>query len=586
MLLGPIFQVEMVSTARRKRYFLLRVLYALLILLVLWISYETSDVRYSYSRNASSIQQGAQLATFFFVSFSWLQMMAILTVGPALAVGTIAVERERRTIEYLFATDLANHEIVLGKTFARLMLLGKLVLVGLPILFLFRLLGGIPTNLLLATFLLAASSAVMITALSLFVSVWSPRVRDATVRVYLLLAALLLVPLVLMTLDPFLRAGLATGQTWQLLVSPVVDACLVINPMWALGRAMGNVTSIGLGLDMSVVLWTVGWQLVMSIAALFWATAAVRRVHLGQATRGETRYKRSWNYRFPQWRPALQTNAMVWKEMFAGSARTRLGMIGAVAVTVILLTVMGLTVFTFIMSQEYVKPGRPSEFFTYLATLTGILGSCILLLLAARAAGLVTSEKERDCWSSLLATPLSGREIMTGMMWGNLYGVRWPFFVMASAWALGLILEPTFAIAIVAMTGTFLLLAWYVTNLGLCFSLRSQTSLRAMGSTIGTLVFTAGGYLFCCCTMMAGSGGPSDALAIMLAPCIPYLLGFPPAAYYAYMNDAFFENTQGFPVAYGFGIMIYVVATVILYAHMTTNFDRLSGRCGERLELN
>ena len=41
MLLGPIFQVEMVSTARRKRYFALRVVYAALILLVMWASYET-----------------------------------------------------------------------------------------------------------------------------------------------------------------------------------------------------------------------------------------------------------------------------------------------------------------------------------------------------------------------------------------------------------------------------------------------------------------------------------------------------------------------------------------------------------------
>ena len=38
MLLGPIFQVEMVSPARRKRYFVLRVLYAVLILLVMWTS--------------------------------------------------------------------------------------------------------------------------------------------------------------------------------------------------------------------------------------------------------------------------------------------------------------------------------------------------------------------------------------------------------------------------------------------------------------------------------------------------------------------------------------------------------------------
>ncbi|MCH7753033.1 MAG: ABC transporter permease, partial [Planctomycetes bacterium] len=231
---GPIFRVEMVSTARRKRYFALRVLYAALILLVLWTSYESTSFSRSFGNPGTSIQQGTMLATTFFVSFSWLQMLTILTVGPALAVGTIAAERERRTIEYLFATDLANHEIVLGKTVARLMLLGKLVLVGLPILFLFRLLGGIPTKLLLTTFLLAGSSAVMITALSLCVSVWSSRARDATVRVYLLLAALFFLPMIL---EEVVRIRIAENPLWQMVVAPAVDACLVINPMWALGWA-------------------------------------------------------------------------------------------------------------------------------------------------------------------------------------------------------------------------------------------------------------------------------------------------------------------------------------------------------------
>ncbi len=530
MLLGPIFRVEMVSTARRKRYFALRVLYAALILLVLWTSYESTSFSRSFGNSGTSIQQGTRLATAFFISFSWLQMLTILTVGPALAVGTIAEERERRTIEYLFATDLANHEIVLGKTVARLMLLGKLVLVGLPILFLFRLLGGIPTKLLLTTFLLAGSSAVMITALSLCVSVWSSRARDATVRVYLLLAALFFLPMIL---GPIGGMGIGANPLWRAVVAPVVNTCLVINPMSVLIRVMGDVSAIGLGLDMSVVFWSVGWQLVVSVGALLWATAAVRRVHLREATRGEVKPKRSWNYRFPRWRPALGGRPMIWKEMFAGTTQTRLGMVGSVALILILLTVLGVTIYFFIELTVSQWSNQASEFMIYLAYLTGFLGSGMLLLLAARAAGLVTSEKERDCWMSLLATPLSGREIMTGKMWGNLYGIRWPLLVLASAWTLGLLSEPGFIIAVVAMAGTFLLLAWYVTNLGLYFSLRSQTTLRAMGATLGTLVFTAGGYLFCCCTVLASSGGSDDGLAIILAPCIPFLLAFPAGAYYA-----------------------------------------------------
>jgi len=578
MLLGPIFQVEMVSTARRRRYFALRIVYAVLILFVLWVSYENTHAWSYYGNSTSSIQQGTRLAAHFFYSFSWLQMLTILVVGPALSVGTIAEERERRTIEYLFATDLANHEIVLGKTIARLLLLGQLVLVGLPILFLFRLLGGIPANLLMTTFLLAGSSAVMITALSLCVSVWSSRARDATVRVYLVLAALIFLPMIL---NLFFRFGALTPSNWWSFVNNAIDGCLVINPIWTLGMAMGNASSLGLGLNTSDILWTVGWQLIVSVGALLWATAAVRRVHLGDSTRGAVKPKRSWNYSFPRWRPALGEHPMIWKEMFAGTAKTRLGFVGSVALMLIMITVLGITVFVFLDSLTNSWSNRSDEFLRYLAGLTGFLGSCMLLLLSARAAGLVTSEKERDCWMSLLATPLSGREIVLGKMWGNLYGIRWPFLVLAAAWALGLVLEPGYVVAALAMAGTFLLSSWYVTNLGLCYSLRSQTTLRSMGATLGTLIFTAGGYLFCCCTVMVGSGGSDDALAVFLAPCIPFLLAFPGIAYEALQNHDFFEREPAVPIAYVIGVSLYLLVATLLYAFMANNFDRLAGRCSE-----
>ncbi len=569
MLLGPIFRVELVATARRRRYFLLRVLYAILILFVLWTAYESSSWARSGQGNVS-IQHGATLAASFFYSFSWLQMLALLVVGPAMAVGTIASERERRTIEYLFATDLSNTEIVLGKTIARLMLIGQFVLVGLPILFMFRLMGGIPANLLLTTFLLAASTAMLLTALSICVSVWSARARDATVRIYVSLAALLFLPMIF---KPLLGLGTNSGTLLQVLCTPIVDACLVINPLWTLANSMGNRWSMGFDLDMSVVLRSVGWQLLVSVAALVWATFAVRRVHLGDSSRGNVKEKRRLNFRFPRWRPALGARPMLWKEMFADTAKTRLGFIGNVAVGLILLTVIGSTLYAFIeaIAHSFGNDG-PNFFFVYLSQMSGFLGSGMLLLLAGRSASMVTSEKERDCWMSLLATPLSGAEIMTGKMWGNLYSVRWSFLVLAAAWGLGILLEPVFILPTLATTLTFFLAAWYVTNLGLFFSLRSKTSLRAMGATLGTLVFTSGGYLFCCCMV-------SVEEEVMLAPCIPFLLGFPSMAYYSYDLEHFW-NRSGFISGYFLGIIGYLTVAFVFQVIVVRNFNRISGRCG------
>src|SRR5688572_2117752 len=110
MITGPIFRVELVSAARRRRYFALRVLYSPIILFVLWVTYEgvTQYNSAPASGNPLRISQTAQAAATFFYTFSWVQVVGILLVAPAMAVGTIATERERRTIEYLFTTDLSN----------------------------------------------------------------------------------------------------------------------------------------------------------------------------------------------------------------------------------------------------------------------------------------------------------------------------------------------------------------------------------------------------------------------------------------------------------------------------------------------
>ena len=101
-MLGPIFSIEMLTSARRSRYYLLRVLYAVILFFALFTTYN-STTRFG---NLNSISQSANVAGNFFYSFAILQILAVLMVGPAMAAGVIAVERERRTIEYLFATDL------------------------------------------------------------------------------------------------------------------------------------------------------------------------------------------------------------------------------------------------------------------------------------------------------------------------------------------------------------------------------------------------------------------------------------------------------------------------------------------------
>ena len=576
MLLGPIFQVELVSTSRRRRYYSLRVLYGALILLVLWFCYEQA---YSYSRYSGgqvAIQTASNMAAGFFHAFSWLQMMAIMVVGPAMAVGTISSERERRTIEYLFATDLSNLEIVGGKTIARLLLIGKLVLVSLPILFIFRLLGGIPADALITVFVLSASTALLVTSIGICVSVWSSRSRDGVIRVYVIMFAVFALPFVLYGI-----AFSPAGKTWIWLnlIGPVVAGFLKINPFFVLMESLGNRLTVGLGTDIWAVGWTVLCQVAVSVVVLTLSTLAVRRVHLGSTSRGSKQKRRSL-VESVQWKPALGARPMLWKEMFAGTSRTRLGFVGFLALILILFTLVGLTIYAYLdaVERQYL-----SSYLDYATGMTGFVGSAILLLLASRASSLVTTEVERDCWTSILATPLTGREVMMGKMWGNLYSMRWALMMLAVIWGFGVLLDPGYFLGVILSAANFFIAAWYVTNLGLFFSLRSKTSLRAMGSTLGTLIFTGGGYIFCCCLVFLDGAG--DEALFMFSFCIPFLLAFPTAAY-----DRLTHRNWGGPddeiyMAYGFGTLIYLIAGTVLYFVITESFDRSTGRTTNRIIL-
>jgi ABC-type transport system involved in multi-copper enzyme maturation permease subunit len=568
-MLGPIFRVELVSIARRRRYFVLRVLYASLILMVLWATYESSSA-FNYGPARQSIQQAAALATGFFISFSWLQLLAILFVGPAMAVGTIATERERRTIEYLFVTDLSNSEIVLGKTFARLTLMAQLVLVGLPILFLFRLLGGIPAEALLASFLSAAGTSVMLTGLSIAVSVWSPKARDATVRIYLLLIALFSLPLML---SGFHLWEIINDTLWTMALEPLSDALWLINPLTTLGNVTGRSIAVGLGWGLTDVLPSVGAQLGVAVVSLLLALSSVRRVHLAETTKSAELKTRK--LELPKFRRPLGIRPMLWKEMYSSTSQTTLGRIGWGAILLIMIGVIVSTIMMFINQLTNTTTYGQDDYFEYLAALSGYLGTGMLLLMAVRAAGLFAQEKERDCWITLLSTPLTGEEIVNGKLLGNLYSTRWLWVLLIVSWLLGALFDPLILYPLAITVLTLLLVSVYTTCLGLFFSLRSPTSLRAMAQTLGVLVFFGGGYLFCCCVVLSSNMGGRDS-EIILALCIPFLIALPGIAFTSMDSSYFWDGT--IPAAYIIGLFVHLIAAGSLYAVLIRSFEHFSGR--------
>jgi len=212
------------------------------------------------------------------------------------------------------------------------------------------------------------------------------------------------------------------------------------------------------------------------------------------------------------------------------------------------------------------------------------LSCCGLLLLTARAAGSITSEKERDSWVSLISTPLEAGQIIKAKILGSLWSLRGLVPFLAVVWLPALVLRPDCFLGIAFSLLDLGILAAFTATLGVYCSLCSKNTLRAMGAALGIAILLGGGYLMCCCPVMSlgPHQGNDEGYALGLAPCMPYLLYWP-----GYVSVTLGSTARGGPsghefsgfmAAYLIGTIGYAVATLMMLVATIKNFDEKSGR--------
>ena len=560
-MLSPLFTLEAITTGRRYRYFVIRVIYALSLLFVLWVAYE-GNTRWNQTFN---VQRVANVARDFFYQFTWMQLTAVLLLTPAMTAGTVAGELERKTLDYLLATPLSSFAILSGKLGARLLLAALLVTTGVPVMALAMILGGIPPSALLRTTIVSLATLLLTGCLSLAVSVWAVRTRDAVMRTYVILLALLSVPVMIFTT---VQSG--SASMWLLsFLSTVSGPAFAINPY------VVAYTSDATHFNISIAIY-----LATSAAILAWASWRLRHVAAWRAGGAKRIWlRRPASLRWKRWKRPIGNDAMFWKEAYIEKA----GINGCVARLAILALSGWLILMTCAFVWASLSHGRndpETVLFPY-----GFLTSITLIMCCARAATLITSEKERDTWTVLISTPLTAREFIKGKLLGNLYAMRWPFLFGTGLLAIGSVIEFSFVMRAAVMLGILTLLMAFSTLVGLHGSMTCRTSLKAMGSGVGILVFVGGGYLCCCFPAMAlfmfdsGPRGGEVFMAILMAPCIPYLLIAPGIPWPTHSYNSEFLT---FAVAAVLGSLSYMAATYMLYLGMVSEFDKRAGRMGRQ----
>src|SRR5450755_4493938 len=96
----------------------MRFFYALLLFLVLYVFYFVKLKSITTEKIAHKLL--IDFAELFSYIYLLIQYLLVLIMTPAYVGSAIAEEKERRTLEFLLATDLRSQEIIFGKVASRL----------------------------------------------------------------------------------------------------------------------------------------------------------------------------------------------------------------------------------------------------------------------------------------------------------------------------------------------------------------------------------------------------------------------------------------------------------------------------------
>ncbi len=408
--LGPIFSKELRVASRRRRSYLLRGAYVLVLLTyiaMVWIS-AVSFVRPG-AMSRAQMQVAAHIITRGIV---WFQFFGAQAVVLLLMSTAISEEVYRRTLGVLLSTPLGSRQVVRDKFFSRLFQVLLLVATSLPLLAVVRVFGGIAWRYVVTSLCATAATVIFVGSVGLFFSALCRRAYLAVGLSVLSLAFLfVLVPVLV---EPSLRrAGSNLPELAP--INPYVLLMYCSNlPIRRPGIVAAGASTtftccflllLGAGFFLAGTRWLVGG---LALHRAMGEPVLLDRLRCG----------RFWNAPTEKGRRGPRANIrrvvgppLIWKELTSRlSSREKFvsHMVLGIEITLILIAYL----FPPMMSVV------PYEFL-HLAYIFGFLGAAVLLTVTA-SASVISTERESRTWPLLLLTPLTDRELLLGKFVGVL----------------------------------------------------------------------------------------------------------------------------------------------------------------------
>ena len=521
-LTGPIFDKELRVSSRRRRNYVLRSVYLALLtifIVLVWLAAVGSG---SQMANARGIYQMSEAGKAIIATIIWFQFCATQLVAVIMLSTAISDEIYHRTLGVLMTTPINSLQIVMGKLLSKLWQLLILLAISLPLLAIVRVFGGVPWEFVISSLCITLTAIIFAGSVSIFFSIRHRRAYSVILRTIFTGAFLY-------AFIPFLMVMIYM-EVWGRRSPPntLLSVIFYINPfavLWVttaqmfLPRGVGGMPSFSWPGHCAVMLGASAVVLGLSIRV-------VRKVALRQATgeagvfsksRRKGKGKQSSLAAGGHDSPAGQIKRVrgqpvVWKELKTpllrgGKVRTIIG---------IVLTLVSLFT-TYHLCREFLDEEGTHIVYVLIFVIIGMIGTAVL------SATSITTEKESRTWPILLATPLSGWQIIIGKAVGVFRRCLPVWILLFGHVALFVIVGFIHWIVLLHMLMLVVWLVVFFTGSGLYFSSRFKRTTTAvvMNIALGLIIWAVVPLVLLMITAIGRSYDDDLALAsIMVNPVV------------------------------------------------------------------
>jgi len=401
---GPIFGKELRTLSRRRRYYVLRFVYVVFLILVLasaWMQallFDSSGSATAYKSSrmgwvGKNVAQGLM----------WFQFLTAQIITVVVLSNSINDEIRRRTLDVLLSTPINSFQIITGKLLSGVLLVVLLICLSLPVLAIIRVFGAVPWDFVVAGLAISFTAVLLTGSLTILLSA-------RILRPYLVIVTMLIILVAAHTASQFaVFAVPGSGFTKAMsLINPTV--IILANSMRMFIAKPANVFPWGIHCVAAGIAST---ALVVLAALLTRRSFVATSLAAGRSARRNALDKivsalsgRRYAYKGDRALRPVTGSPVLWKELggrLYGHRKVNI-------ITFGLLFLSFIAVFIFRFTS---RTGMYILFF-YLQALWLIAA----VRIGTMSATTITREKEARTWAILLTTPLDDRRILRDKLTG------------------------------------------------------------------------------------------------------------------------------------------------------------------------